>query len=208
MLAARMFTALVILIFLCACGPEESPRVPSEEALVTSAVDGTERPQQRIEPGNVRAVLAALGARCDLTAAKAPLRESAFRAVVRGAPALEPAVRKALVASDLSEDAKVIGVMAMQKLTDAAYIGLCEFLLRAHDQGNVSTRVLRAAIFPLCEWCTILEQSYRDPRVRSILLRYRKIDPLYSNVVDHVLSGAMWMATVKLKRSGAISEWK
>src|SRR5205823_572685 len=89
----------------------------------------------------------------------------------------KPQLKEALAlleSKDATKTQKLIVVIGLQDLPKEDYLVFLEQLLRFFNEGKVSSTVFSLGFFPTWDVNTILTESYKDPKVRALLMPVKK----------------------------------
>lgn len=121
-------------------------------------------------------------------------------------------VKVFLADSKVTDTKKEIAALSLQSLPLGDFVNFCDYVIRLRTEGKITNKVFYKAIFPGYDWNTKLQENFRNPEVRRLLLRLREIvsgpnkgvheyDKKY---VDEILSGEADFHIKDLRSAGQI----
>ncbi len=123
-------------------------------------------------------------------------------------------VIKLIVDKKITEVQKEIAVLSMNNLPLNDFLKYCEIIIGLRKANKINNDVFLIAIFPGYDWNTKLQENYKEPKVRQLLLKIKgsellpdKSTKTFDNkYIDEILSGKTLKHIEDLRSAGQIPQ--
>ena len=156
----------------------------------------------------VARLLAIWKAMGDWTDAAGPTRVPTFCQLVSVASAQGETMAMALTDARLGDDARSIGIMAMQRVSLGVYVEFCDRVMDLVQEGLVDKKFVADLACPMPQWSQVLVRNWQDASVVRVMGRAGRLDPRLKEYCAAVSSGEGWRWVEEARASGADEHWE